>query len=62
MIITQNVPTCPKCSAGLFKRNQYKDTFYFCIDCMSIFQVIGTGKAENELIVTDKEGKCRTMD
>ena len=53
MIITQNVPICPKCSAGLLNRKQDNEIFYFCLDCMSIFQVIGTGKAENELIVTE---------
>lgn len=58
MIIAQNVPMCPKCSAGLLKRNQDKEIYYFCLDCMTIFQVVGTGKAENELLVTE-EGRTK---
>lgn len=65
MIINQNVPICPKCKAGLSRAVQDKDVYYFCLDCMSIYKVIGTGKAENELIITDryekpnKENACK---
>lgn len=53
-VITQNVPICPKCKASLLPKHQVY-MYFFCIDCMSIYRVVGNGKAENELIVTDKE-------
>jgi hypothetical protein len=31
--------------------------FFFCHDCLKILEVIGTGKAEIELLVTDREVK-----
>jgi DNA-directed RNA polymerase subunit M/transcription elongation factor TFIIS len=52
-IILQTVPICPECQAMLFKRHQKNDTYYCCLDCMNILKVIGQGKAENEVIVTD---------
>lgn len=55
MIITQTVPICPNCKAMLCKRHQDNNVFYFCYDCMKIYKVIGTGDAEIELVITDKE-------
>lgn len=50
--ILQTVPICPSCQALMMKR--YTDKTYFvCADCKKILKVIGPGKAENELIVTD---------
>lgn len=55
MIISQNVPMCPRCSALMAQRHQCGHLYYFCQDCMGIYKVVGTHKAEIELIVTDKE-------
>lgn len=52
-LISQNVPICPDCSGLMLRRHQALDTYYCCNDCMKILKVIGTGKAEIELIVTD---------
>ena len=50
--ILQTVPICPKCQAMMLKRYQ-NVVYYFCADCKKILKVIDSGKAENELIVTD---------
>ena len=55
MIITQTVPICPSCAAMMCKRYQCNEIFYFCIDCLKVYRVIGTGKAEIELIVSDEK-------
>jgi len=55
MIITQTVPICPECSAMMCKRQQKDDIFFFCVDCMKIYKVIGIGKAEIELLITDRK-------
>lgn len=52
--ISQNVPMCPKCSAMMSRRHQHDQTYYFCHDCLSIYKVIGMGKAEIEIIITDR--------
>ena len=52
-IISQNVPICPDCSGLMLKRHQADDIYYHCTDCVKILKVIGTGKAEIELIVSD---------
>ena len=51
----QNVPMCPRCSALMFSRGQNGSLYYVCHDCKAIFKVIGTGKAEIELLATDEE-------
>lgn len=55
MLIVQHTPMCPECSALLNHRLQDLHSFYFCTDCGKIYKVIGAGKAEIELIVTDRE-------
>lgn len=60
--IHQNVPMCPKCSALMAQRHQCNHTYYFCHDCLGIYKVIGTGKAEIELIVTDREERQIEME
>ena len=57
MIITQTVPMCPECSVMMSSRVSKGRWFFFCHDCLKILEVIGTGKAEIELIVTDREVK-----
>ena len=52
-IISQNVPICPECSGLMLRRHQINDTYYHCVDCLKILKIVGTGKAEIELIVTD---------
>ena len=59
-IISQNVPICPECSALMVKR-ETKEVYYHCLDCMKILQVIGNGKAEVELIVTDGASNEETI-
>lgn len=54
MRISQTVPTCPECAGMLARREQQGNVFYFCTDCMSIYQLTGTGTAECEIEVSDK--------
>ena len=51
-IISQTVPICPECQALMIKRH-LTDVYFCCADCKTILKVIGAGKSENELIVTD---------
>ena len=59
IVLQQNVPICPHCSALMVRRIQTEDEknlnnlFFFCTDCKAIFKVVGKGKAEIELVVTD---------
>ena len=55
--ILQTVPICPKCQAMMLNRAQGGDIYFYCTDCMNPLKVIGPGKAENELIVTDGRDK-----
>jgi DNA-directed RNA polymerase subunit M/transcription elongation factor TFIIS len=54
MRISQTVPTCPECAGMLVRREQYGEVFFFCTDCLSIYQLSGTGTAECEIEVSDK--------
>lgn len=54
IMMQQNVPMCPKCSALMITRNQYNNLYFVCQDCNAVFKVIGKGQAEIELIVTDE--------
>ena len=51
-IISQTVPICPECQALMIKRH-LTDVYFCCADCKAILKVIGAGKTDNELIVTD---------
>lgn len=51
-IISQTTPICPECQALMIKRH-YDDVYFCCVDCKKILKVIGAGKSDNELIVTD---------
>lgn len=62
MIISQNVPMCPKCSALMAQRHQCGQLYYFCHDCLGIYKVVGVHKAEIELIVTDTEERRMEME
>lgn len=55
LAMQQNVPMCPSCSALMFTRGQYGSLYFICGDCKSIFKVIGNGRADIEIIVTDTE-------
>lgn len=56
IVIEQKVPTCPVCSALMWKRYQGKDLFFVCNDDIShIYKTIKIGQTENELLVTDNE-------
>lgn len=50
--ILQTVPICPECQALIIKRH-LADVYFCCTDCNSILKVMGPGKTDNELIVTD---------
>lgn len=52
--LQQNVPICPECKALMLTRTQNGSLFFACVDCKAIFKVIGKGKADIELVVTDK--------
>lgn len=56
-LISQNVPICPECQGLLMKRYQNLEAYFYCVDCKTILRIIGTGKAEIELIVTDGKEK-----
>lgn len=53
VVISQNVPECPKCAAAMHKRAQGEHIYYICTDCKSIWQVLGGGQSEVELMVSD---------
>ena len=57
IVISQNVPICPNCSALMWNMPHGKQILYVCSDCNSIFPLIKNGQAENELIVSDKMGE-----
>ena len=52
-IVNQNVPICPVCASGMHKRYNIFGCHYICIDNNHVFRVLGTNKAENEIVVTD---------
>lgn len=54
IMMQQNVPMCPKCSALMITRHQYNNLYFVCQDCNTVLKVIGKGQAEIELIVTDE--------
>lgn len=54
MRISQTVPMCPECAGMLARREQQGNVFYFCNDCMNIYQLSGTGTAECEIEISDK--------
>ena len=56
-IISQNVPMCPECKGMMSQRHQNHEMYYFCHDCLSIYQFVGNGQAENELVVRDSKQK-----
>lgn len=54
LTIQQNVLICPKCSAAMHRRIYHEHIYYICADCKSIWKVIGNGKVDLEVMVTDK--------
>ena len=56
IVIQQNVPMCPNCSALMWNMVYSNHVVYVCSDCNGIFPVIKNGQAENELLVSDKMG------
>ena len=52
-IIQMNVPRCPHCSALMYHVLRYGHLFYICANCLTTWQVIGTGQADIELEVSD---------
>lgn len=59
MIISQNDPICPRCKALMIHRHLGK-VYYICVDCKAIYRVVCGGKAENELVVTDRKENNET--
>lgn len=53
IVIQQNVPICPNCSAMMWKRYQGNHLYFICNDCKEIFKVIENGQAEIELLATN---------
>ena len=51
--ITQKVPICPVCKAGMHMRVTMFGIIYICNDCNAMFRVLGVGQTENEVIVGD---------
>ena len=43
IVIQQNVPMCPVCSALMNVRHQKGHMYFFCSDCLSIYKVVGKG-------------------
>ena len=51
IVISTRVPICPHCAAPLKKMYINKELYYICrAGCKSSFVVIGSGKADTELI------------
>ena len=57
MVIQQNVPMCPNCSALMWNMIHENQIIYVCSDCNGIFPVVKNGQAEDELVVYDKIGE-----
>ena len=56
MVIQQNVPMCPDCSAMMWSMVHNNQILYICSDCNGIFPLIKNGQAENELVISDRLG------
>ena len=55
VILQQNVPMCPRCSAMMHKRMANGHLYFICGDCKGIWKVLDNGQAEIELLVSDNE-------
>lgn len=54
IVVEQKVPTCPVCSALMWKRYQDGKLFFVCGDNIEhIYGVVDNGQTENELLVSD---------
>lgn len=53
--IQNNVPRCPKCSAFMGDFLYHQHRYFQCNDCWALYQVIGTGKTDIELVISDEE-------
>lgn len=60
--LQQNVPICPECKALMLTRTQNGSLFFACVDCKAIFKVVGKGKAEIELLVTDRSKQIESRE
>ena len=53
MLIQNNVPRCPSCSALMFMTERNNKLYMVCHDCLKPYRVEDNGQAEIELYVTD---------
>lgn len=51
--IVPSIPICPVCSALLTKRYVDDTTYFACPHCKGAYKVVGHGKADNELLISD---------
>jgi len=58
-IIQSNLPICPKCRAPLAQRQQDNHLYLWCVDCFTIYKVIGRGLSDREYRVVDSAIKKR---
>ncbi len=57
-IINQNVPICPLCKAGMFKRLNKFGEYYVCHDCKDPWRVIDAHKSDCEVVVTNNNDEA----
>lgn len=55
--IQNDVPRCPECSALMSDFVRHLHRYFMCHDCGALYVVVGIGKAENEIIVSDSESE-----
>ena len=55
IVIQQNVPMCPECSAMMSTRHQKGKMYLFCHDCLKILQILDNGQSEIELLCSDRK-------
>lgn len=60
--ISQNVPICPKCKAAMHKRIYGYSKYMICADCKSIWQIVGNGQSEIELVISDNDLETEAYD
>jgi tRNA(Ile2) C34 agmatinyltransferase TiaS len=52
-IMQSNIPRCPDCASMMSSILRRADIYYQCEDCRATFKVIGKGKIDNEVLISD---------
>lgn len=52
-IMQSNIPRCPDCASMMSCIPRGADIYYHCEHCKGTFKVIGKGKIDNEVLISD---------